>query len=313
MTMTNRSKPEKNEEKNSELLTIQFGTVAHEVNAEAVASMIRAVTRLIQSASKEIGLDCELSVKVRAFAPGSLQIPLELIIPTGAYLFEKAPILASHLAILKDYLSLKKWLQGKPLPEKNKDGQYVIGDQKIEIHRGTANVFNNCQINNYFNEAMCETRKDSAVKDVAFFRGEEKEPLEIIPETHFQHFDVSAHEDVTVDHSEQTERISVTVAATDFLGKRKWKVVYLKNIIPVSITDEEFIQKVASSEYRFGAGDKLDVDMNIKYKWDKNTDEFLIDRSGYVITKVWRHIQKRAKRKSKKQSKGKKQRQDLFD
>ena len=307
------------ENKTSELLTIQFGVATHEVNAEAVASMIRAVTLLIQVSNKEVGSDCELSVKVRAFAPGSLEISLELIIPMGVVILEKvplilgkAPILASVLSIIKDYFSLKKWLQGKPLPKKNDDGQYDIGDQKYEIHAETVNVYNNSQINNYVTEAFWEAHKDSTVKDVAFFKGEKKELLVNVPDTHFQHFDASTYEDIPQDRTEQTERVIVTVATPVFRGKGKWKVVYQKNIISVSITDEVFLQKAAGTVYRFGTGDKLDVDMNIKYKKDKNTDELLIDRSGFVVVTVWNHIPKPSKRKPNKQEKTDKQK-TFFD
>ena len=67
-------------------------------------------------------------------------------------------------------------------------------------------------------------------------------------------FGASTYEDIPQDRTEQTERVIVTVATPVFRGKGKWKVVYQKNIISVSITDEVFLQKAASTVYRFGAG-----------------------------------------------------------
>ena len=52
--------------------------------------------------------------------------------------------------------------------------------------------------------------------------------------------------------------------------------------------------------------------MNIKYKKDKNTDELLIDRSGFVVVTVWNHIPKPSKRKPNKQEKTDKQK-TFFD
>jgi hypothetical protein len=302
-------------QENVELLTIRFGITSHAVNAEAVAAMIRAVTRLIHKANREVCSQCELNVKVRAFEAGSLEIPLDIIIPTGIVLLESAPIISATINICKEFLSLKKWLQGKPLPDKEMNRFLETGEPKITLNAATINIYNQCgDVHNDFSEAFHETKKDPSVKDITLFKGIEKEEIVKIPDTHFQSFEEIPQELLPpTNFKEKSERTEVTIHTPVLEGKGKWKVVYQKRIISVSIKDDTFSQNVAGTIYRFGSGDKLDVSISIRSKIDPLTEEDIIDPNGYTITKVWKTIPKQSKSNSVNNLPKKPQQKTFFD
>ena len=136
---------------------------------------------------------------------------------------------------------------------------------------------------------------------------EKKELLIKIPSTHFVDYiePDKAEPEIPFDRKENACRATVTIHTPVLAGKtkgkrwNKWKVVYNERVIGVNIRDEEFRQKVESTAYRFGVGDKLDVDMVEKKVFDAKMDEYIVDGAGYVITKVWNHIPRKKQTPSK--------------
>ncbi|MDR1492972.1 MAG: hypothetical protein LBT05_09660 [Planctomycetaceae bacterium] len=309
------------QEKNSEILTIDFGTEEHNVKAEAVAAMIQAITRLIYEANAEINGEQnrdDICVKVHAVAPGSLKVLLSiyglLLFENVPLLFENAPKISALLSICKDYLSVKKWLKGKPLPEKQADGTYKINEQTININNvKTVNIINNSYVNEKFDEAFQETNKDTSVKEVTFSK--EKEKLIQIPKDDFQYFEIKpdhTKQENNKDRKEKNERHEVTIHTPVLSGKAKWTVVFQEQQIKVTIIDKDFIEKVASTLVRFGAGDKLDVDILTISNLDISTGEYIIDPKEYKVTKVWKTIHKKINLKDKDNDSHDEQQKRLF-
>src|SRR4051794_24139140 len=86
-----------------EELIVSFGTPAAEANATAVAATIQAIVTLIDAANREIKPDTRLSIKVRALAAGSLEIPIQIIAPAVMFFEANISTLADTFKLLKYY------------------------------------------------------------------------------------------------------------------------------------------------------------------------------------------------------------------
>lgn len=292
----------------SELLTIHFSVDNNTVDAEAVAAMIKAFSHLIDAANREVNPDSGVSVKVNAFNPGSLEIPLVIygILPISLFLFEKAPNIVAVIDLCRDYFSVKKWLKGKPLPEplpeslpaKQEDGKNtnapIFNIENLTINYGTlSNVYNNNDLNKDVEVAFHETKKDTSVKAIALSQGKEKKEIVRIPAENFSDFETAPSTDddqIAPTKKERTERAIVSIHTPVLVGKGKWKVIFKEQAIRVSIKDKELLRRVESTHYRFGNGDRLDVDINIISSYDPRVEDFIIDPNGYAITKFRNYI-----------------------
>ena len=277
------------------VLIVRIGCKEHDVDAETVISLMQATLSMIQAANREVCPEATIQIKVLPFAPGSFEF-LFYFVQTGFFLLERTPIVASTLAICKDYLSIRKWFHGKPQPKTIEPGTIILGNV---INADTVNVYQNNAVRQEFSRAFSNLQKDESIKDVGFYvGGKEKEMLVNIPVTNFDDFiepDI-AETEVTPEKKEGVTRTFVTihtpVLAKTTVGKKrsKWKVIYDSRIINVDIQDENFRQNVDSTVYRFGVGDRLEVEIIEKKVFDTATNEFIVNPAGYVITKVWDHI-----------------------
>ena len=281
-----------------EVLTIRIGCEQHDVDAEAVISLMQATVNLIQTANRTVYPKDTLQVKVSPFVPGSFEILFNLIVPS-VVLLEKAPIIASTLSICKDYLSIRKWLHGTRQPGKIEPGINMFGDQKFEVNAETVNVYQNCQVKQDFSRAFTCVQKDDSIKEVEIYKGRKKEELLInIPIAHFVDYiepdnvelEISPKKKENSFHTTVTIHTPVLAGRTKGNMRSKWKVIYNNRVISVDIRDEDFRQKVESTIYRFGVGDRLDVDMIEKKIFNTEVDEYIVDSKGYIITDVWNHI-----------------------
>ena len=288
------------------VLIVRIGCEKHEVDAETVIALMQATLSLIRAANRIVCPEGVLQVKVAPFVPGSFEILYQLV-PYGAFLLEKTPIIASTFAICKDYFLVRKWFHGKPQPKTIESGIIMHGDMKIEVQAETVNVFNNSHVTQNISNAFTNVQKDDSIKEVEFYRGGQKEELLVkIPVTNFVDFITPDNVEIETspEKRENVARTFVTihtpVLAKTVVGKKrsKWKVVYNERIINVDIQDEIFRQEVDSTIYRFGVGDKLEVDILEKKVFDEEIDEFIINSAGYVITKVWNHIPYKKKTRS---------------
>jgi len=116
----------------------------------------------------------------------------------------------------------------------------------------------------------------------------------------------NAETEISPEKKESVARTFVTihtpVLAKTIIGRKqsKWRVVYNERIIRVDIQDENCRQKVDSTIYRFGVGDKLEVDIIEKRILNEETNEFIVNPAGYVITNVWNHIPSKKQTPAKK-------------
>ena len=290
------------------VLIVRIGCEKHDIDAETVISLMQATLSMIRAANRTVCPQEALQVKISPFVPGSFEFLYHLLVPATLFL-EQIPIVASTLAICKDYLSFRKWFHGKPQPKTIEPGIYVFGDVNFNVTTETGDVYQNCQVTQDFSRAFTDIQKDPSINEIEFYSGGKKEELLAkIPITNFVDFITpdNAEAEVSPPKKESVARTFVTihtpVLAKTIIGKKrsKWKVVCNNRKISVDIQDENFLQKVDSAIYRFGVGDKLEVDIIEKKEFNAEIDEFIVNNTGYVITNVWNYIPSKKQTPSKK-------------
>jgi hypothetical protein len=84
-----------------------------------------------------------------------------------------------------------------------------------------------------------------------------------------------------------TTREELVVRVVTLEGSAKWKFNWKGQVISAKISDEVFLERVRKSSERFGAGDRLDVELVTTQKFDEATQDYL--NASYEISCVWRH------------------------
>lgn len=85
------------------------------------------------------------------------------------------------------------------------------------------------------------------------------------------------------------ERVTLVIHSPVLAGKAKWKFIYHGTTISASMADESFRRRVQGREEQFGAGDRLDVALEISEKYDDETSTY-IRTNKYVVRHVFDHF-----------------------
>jgi len=276
-----------------EKIIVNFGTDSDsdKANALAVASSIEAVATMINEVHKEFKDNHELLVKARPFAPGSLEIPLDIVVlaAVGASLLDKE-VISSILKIVKEYFAIKKALKGD-VP-KIENGRVIIEGNTIHAHNITINLLNpsSCA-NKLVSKAMEEAGRDKSIKDIKIVKDSDQKEIAHVDRSEFKYYrELESIVDVPEEEC-MTERTTLIIYGPILDANNsilwKFKRVTDQKIIQANITDESFLSRVASGE-KFAAGDMLEADLLIRQKYNKMFGEYEDWKKG-TITKVHKH------------------------
>lgn len=280
-------------DKSEEKIIVKFGTDPdiNEADALAVASSIEAVATMINEVHKEFNDNHELLVKARPFAPGSLEIPLDIVVlaAVGASLLDR-DIISSVLSIIKEYFTIKNLLKGEVPRIEN--GRVIIEGNTIQAQSITINLLkpSSCA-NQLVSKAMENAERDESIKDIKIVRDSDQERIAHVDRSEFGYY----HKiESTVEIPEEqcrTERTTLVIYGPilDANNSLSWrfKRAIDREMIQANITDEVFLSRVESGE-KFAAGDTLEVDLLIRQKYDKMFETYVDLKKG-TITKVHHH------------------------
>lgn len=273
-----------------ESLSLRLRTPESTADAAAVSSILHALVMLVDEANAEVGDGRAISIRVRPFEEGSLEIPFDLIVYGGAGLLAVNSVISQILKTIQQAVDLKKSLKGKP-PDKlsvrgNEQSPQVInsGDNVV------INIVQNPKVTAAFHRAFADAEKDKSIESVEIIDNESREEIVNITRQEFPYFkhpEVAEDEEL-LEERVRGERATLIVHTPVLAGKGKWKFIYNGVTISASMADESFLERVRVRSEQFGAGDRLDVELEIDEKYDSATSTYR--RTGkYVITKVLSH------------------------
>lgn len=152
------------------------------------------------------------------------------------------------------------------------------------------NIVQNPQITTALHQAFVEVEKDNAIEAVQIIDNTSKEVIVHIERPEFPYFKFPefTEDEELPEERVRGERTTLVVHTLVLAGKGKWKFINDGVTISASMDDESFLERVRGRTEQFGAGDRLDVDLEISEKYDDTTSAYR--RTGkYVVTKVLKH------------------------
>ena len=256
--------------------------------APALLSLSEALSGLNALANKD---SAKVSLQVRALNKGCFIIDFlinqnilaqigELLTGAGVAGYCNAYTL---LRSLVDLLELKRRLAGrKPdkvtTPDASGTVTYIFGDQTFSVNLFTHAGYQNPAVN-----AACSKIVEplnSAGIDSVSISDDETESI-------FTKDDVAAISAAPEDRvlSENEVDCIIVIEMISFKDQSKWRVKRgERDTIYVSISDEDFLQKIDAGEERFGKGDVLHVKLIETQTWSAGKIN-----SSYCISKVMEH------------------------
>lgn len=273
-----------------ESLSLRLRTPESTADAAAVASLLHALVVLIGETNDRVGDGRAISIRVRPFEEGSLEIPFDLIVYAGGGLLAVNSLVSQVLKTVQQAVDLKKSLKGRAPenpPEANLEQSPAVinpGDNVV------INIIQNPQVTAALHQAFIEVEKDEAIVGVQVIDNKTRQEIINIERQEFPYFKYPEVADDKDPPEERVrgERTTLIVHTPVLAGNGKWKFIRDGATISASMTDESFLERVRGRAETFGAGDRLDVDLEIGEKYDNTTSAYR--RTGqYVVSKVLKH------------------------
>lgn len=290
-----------NKDVDMELMKIKYGG-GNEIEANTYINSLIHFTKVIQEVNKSISSDKKVEVKIKANKEGSFVVDVLIasnnIIEGIKEIFSEKNVTyaAGLIYIVGEVFKVAKHLKGdKPKKIKN-DKDSVIS---IENNEGQVMVFDfrgaNIYLNNHVIQEAIEQEfetleKDESVTDLELLDKEEKPIVEIKKEEFYNLSSSGSNlNELSIGDKEVNVTATLNISSLDLEFKKKWDFYYLGNKIQVKIKDEAFSERVDKGE-RFAKGDTLEVEMEIKQKFDESVNAYV--NKSYTITKILNHIER---------------------
>jgi hypothetical protein len=232
----------------------------------------------LKEINTELKTGKNIEIKIEALAPGSFEIHtivsaindnnlLSAISTVGGVVgFASGTIAMTYTGIVK----LRSWLK----KEENKEIEDVKQEENrtvIRTKNGNTyicdnviyNTYNNSQIiNDDISDQFRILEEDSAIE--SFTLSTDKESFSVLKD------DFSSLVE-KVDILGENRRKEIKNSQTVYVIKpvleksptRRWEFIWNGNRISTNITDISFLEKIEQGKYKFGAGDKMIVDLQI--------------------------------------------------
>jgi len=275
-------------------IVLKFGTEpnTNEVDALAVASAIEAVATMIKEVHQGFHDNHELLVKARPFAPGSLEIPLDIVVSAAvAASLVNQDVISDILNIVKEYFKIKNSLKGEVPRIEN--GKIIIEGNAIKADNITINILQPSSFaNQLVSKAMDKASCDDSIRAIEIIKDSEQKKIARVDKSQFQYYHKIETTVETPQEECRKERTTLVIYGPILAADNRvmWKFIRAKDreTFSANITDETFLSRVASGE-KFAAGDMLEVELLIRQKHDKMFETYVDLKKG-TITEVFNHI-----------------------
>jgi len=282
--------------KTDDQFKIKFDGETHDINALTFINTINNVSTIIKEINSELlskeNIDSKVEIRIKAIAPGSFDITLELIQQYAQTLLNPNNIAygAGIITILGGLFELRKFLKSEK-PQKikkinNKETEITNknGDVTV-IENLTLNIYdNNSNVSQSLNSTFESLSNDSKVTGFNFYDKFEK-PIFTSESSEFKEFSKS-YEYREDNKKVITELVSLNVNKVCFEKGSKWQFYYKGNKITAGIKDTTFFEKIDKGE-KFSKGDSLEVELEIHQEFLEDINTFV--NKTYEIVKVVGH------------------------
>lgn len=271
-------------------VTVKFDGQAHQVSIETFVQVLMSYTRILQASASELDLSDGFKVNIVATEPGSLDVVLSLVSEglSGllSFLGDNRDGLESIVVLAGGVLALRGKLTGKSAARATReDGDGVVieaDDSEVRVEKHIYNVYADSNVGDAMGSMFETLDENPAIEGLEIKRDgkttfragrDEFAPLATAPI-----LENDGEEHVL----ERVVSLTVVKPVLAESSSRKWEFIYRGEKITASISDTDFLSKL--SQYRFGIGTMMTVDIDILKKY---SDKYrtMVNRR-YMVTKV---------------------------
>lgn len=284
-------------------IKIKFEGQTHQIDVNTLASSLMVFSETLKEINTELKTGKNVEIKIEALAPGSFEIHtivsainnndlLDAISKVGGVTGCVAGTIATtYTGIVK----LRSWLKKEDNKEienvkqeenkttiKTKNGNTYICDNVIY------NTYNTSQIvNDNISDQFRILEEDAAIDGLTI--SADKESFSI---TKDDFSSLAQKVDIPGENKrKETKNSEIVYVVKPVLEKsptRRWEFIWNGNRISANITDIGFLEKMEQGEYRFGAGDKMIVDLQINQALSPVYNAWL--NESYQVILIHEHI-----------------------
>lgn len=276
---------------------IKFDGEQHEIDANILINNLIHTTSIIQEINRELHSGKTIDVKIKALQKGSFLIHIDLVETTFDNLknlltrdnIETAGAIIGGVVGL---IELKKFLKGKEIKSK----QEVKNKIKIENEKGEVIYIENFVYNIYENNTIVKDalsqsfetlENDNSITGYEITDRNEN-PLVRVGREDFEYLSLKS-EKLNNDERVLTQSASLNIVKLSFDNKLKWEFYFKGNKITAKVDDPNFQKRIDNGE-AFSKGDMLEVEFEIKQKFDLTVNTFV--NKSYKINRIINHIKR---------------------
>lgn len=272
----------------SEMLTITYESDTKRADAKAVGSGLLAVQSIVDEVNNAFKDNERVLVKARPFAPGSLQLPLDLIVFGAKIIIQEYPLLQKLREVIAQYFDIKVRLRGQPIHVE--DGNVIlIENSRVHVDQITLRCLNpGSEVSRKCSEAFRDIEEDKDISTVRVTSNKADAPLAHVPREKFPYLHPETSigtENLGQRYRESRETLVIRQPAFD--PELAWRFVWRNEKISAEVQDKEFQKSVEIGQESFVAGDTLEVDLRCLQEYDPASLTY-IDKI-YTITHVSKH------------------------
>src|SRR5690606_17072105 len=261
---------------------IKFDGEQHQIDANVLINNLIHTSTIIQELNRELNTGKKIEIKIKALEKGSFLVHIDLLatafdnlkdlltrenIETGSYL----------IAGLVGLIKLKKELRGGEIKSKEDLGSKVrIKSTKgdvIVVENFVAHIYEkNPTVKDALSQSFESLENDDSITGFEITDKYEK-PLTRVEKKEFEFMAVRS-EKITDDEKITTKTANLNIVKLSFDKKLKWEFYFKGNRITAKLDDPNFQERIDAGE-SFSKGDMLEVELEIKQKFDKSVNTYV--------------------------------------
>lgn len=276
---------------------IKFDGEYHQIDANILINNLIHTTSIIQEINRELNSGKTIDIKIKALQKGSFLIHIDLIetVFDGFKNLLTRENIETSAAIIGGFASLvglKKFLKGKEIKSREIQGNKIkIENEKgevIYIENFVYNVYeNNTIVKDALSQSFETLENDISITGYEITDRNEK-PLVRVDRDDFEYLSLKS-EKLNKDEKVLVQSASLNIVKLSFDNKLKWEFYFKGNKITAKVDDPNFQKRIDNGE-AFSKGDMLEVEFEIKQKFDQAVNTFV--NKSYKINRIINHIRR---------------------
>jgi hypothetical protein len=276
---------------------IKFDGEQHQIDANILINNLIHTTSIIQEINRELHSGKTIDIKVKALQKGSFLIHIDLVETTFDSLKnlltrENIETAGAIIGGFVGLIELKKFLKGKEIKSKEE----VKNKIKIENEKGDVIYIENFVYNVYENNTIVKDalsqcfetlENDNSITGYEITDRNEN-PLVRVDKEDFEYLSLKS-EKLNKDEKILIQSASLNIVKLSFDNKLKWEFYFKGNKITAKVDDPNFQKRIDNGE-SFSKGDMLEVEFEIKQKFDLTVNTFV--NKSYKINRIINHIKR---------------------